>query len=86
MGCLRVSHSAAQAYEEHVVVIDADTIPKTTPVKFGDQVTADHLIENADEGEDAELPINTVAVVILDRATQWVAAYPQGDKDRRAHH
>ncbi len=62
------------------VVIDTDTIPRKTPVKFGGQVTADHLIKNDDEEEDSDIPINTVAEVMLDRATQWIAACPKASK------
>ena len=60
--------------------IDADDVPAGAPVEFGDQVAADHLTKNADEGVDAEIPINTVAVVMLDRATQWIAACPKASK------
>ena len=62
---------------EHVVVIDADAIPEDAPVKRGDQVKAYQFIRNADGGEDAGLPLNAVAVFLLDRATAWIAVYPK---------
>ena len=40
--CLRKSQGASQPEKEHVVVIDADAIPRANLAKFGDQVTADH--------------------------------------------
>ncbi len=53
-----------------VVVIDADTMPREAPAKLGD------LIKSDDEDVDSDIPINTVAVVMLDRATQWIALCP----------
>ena len=48
------------------------------PIKHGHQVTADHLVKSDDEEEeDSDIPINMVAVVMLARATQWIAAYPR---------
>ncbi len=57
------------------------TEAKKPPTKFGEQVTGDHFIKNgtddADEVEDPFFPVDTVAVVLYDRATRWLAVYPQ---------
>ena len=59
-----------------------DGPPKKPPVKFGEQVTGDHFIKNASSviEEDASFPIDTVAVVLCDRGTKWVAVYPKTTK------
>ncbi len=62
--------------EEHVVVIEPDTIPHEAPVKFGDQVTADNLIRNDDGVGDSGIRVDTVAVVLLDRGTKWIDVFP----------
>ena len=53
---------------------------KKPPTRFGEQVTGDHFIKNgtyeADE-EDPFFPVDTVAVVLYDRATKWLAVYPK---------
>ena len=61
-------------------MIDSDVIGPTIPVRFGAQVTADHLIKNDDGEEDDGIPIDTVAVVLLDRGTGWIDVYPKGSK------
>ena len=53
------------------------------PRKFGDQVTGDHFIKNGSgsvEEEDPNFPSDTVAVVLFDRATRWLAVYPKSTK------
>jgi len=51
--------------------------PEEGPKEFGEQVTADHIIVgDADKGRGGE----RAAVVVLDRATRWFAAYPVPDK------
>jgi hypothetical protein len=52
------------------------------PVKFGEQVTGDHFIKNASSAieEDANFPTDTVAVVLYDRGTKWLAVYPKTTK------
>ncbi len=55
------------------------------PVEFGDQVTGDQFIKNDlgqnGEEEDATVPPpRTLAVALLDRATQWIAVYPKATK------
>ena len=50
------------------------------PTKFGDQVTGYHFIKNGgvyDGVEDSYFPTDTVAVVLYDRATRWLAVYPK---------
>ena len=47
------------------------------PANFGDEVTADHIISWGDSiGIDGE----EYAVAILDRATNWIYAYPTATK------
>ena len=56
---------------------------KPPPAKFGEQVTRDHFIKNGRESaeeEDPNFPSDTVAVVLYDRATQWLAVYPKSAK------
>ena len=48
-------------------------------------MTGDHFIKNDavdtdDEEEDVNFPVNTVAVVLYDRATRWIAVYPKAAK------
>ena len=51
------------------------------PVKFGQQVTADHFICKDGAGDGDEFfPNATCALVILDRATDWVSCYPKATK------
>ena len=50
-------------------MIEPDAIEPTVLVKFGAQVTADHLIKNNDGEEDDGISADTVAVVLLDRGT-----------------
>ena len=50
------------------------------PTKFGEQVTGDHFIKNVGDFIDEEVPnfpADTVAVVLYDRATRWLAVYPK---------
>mgnify|MGYP000535709357 CR=1 FL=1 len=59
----------------------AETRPP--PTKFGEQVTGDHFIMNgtgSPDEEDLYFPSNTVAVVLYDRATKWIAVYPTSAK------
>ena len=59
-----------------------DDDARSPPTSFGEQVTGDHFIKNSlgDEDEDPNFPISTVAVVLFDRATKWLAAYPKATK------
>jgi hypothetical protein len=46
-------------------------------------VTGDHFIKNSSPSggqEDANFPIDTVAVVLYDRGTKWLAVYPNATK------
>ena len=54
---------------------------RSLPTKFGEQVTGDHFIKNLlYGGGDPNFPINTVAVALYDRATEWLASYPKATK------
>ncbi len=56
---------------------------KKAPAKFGEQVTGCHFIKNTSlsgDEEDPNLPIDTVAVVLYDRGTTWLAVYPKATK------
>ena len=55
---------------------------RAPPTKFGEQVTGDHFIKNSlgDDESDPDFPISTVAVVLYDRATKWLAPYPKATK------
>ncbi len=55
------------------------------PAMFGDQFSADHLIKNDDGEEGSDIPVDRVALVMLDRATGWIAILPNSVKDRWAH-
>ena len=49
---------------------------KVLPTKFGEKVTGDHFIKNVAgyaAQEDPNSPVDTVAVVLYDRATKWLA-------------
>ena len=35
------------------------------------------MIRSEDDAEDTDVPVDTVAVVFLDRATKWIAVYPK---------
>ncbi len=53
--------------------------PQADPAerRFGRQITADHaIIREADKGRDGEKYV----IVVLDRDTNWVQAYPVLDK------
>ena len=65
---------------EIVVVLEPDTATGKAPTRFGDQVAADQLIKNDGEKEEAGIPDDTVALVMLDRSTQWIAVYPKATK------
>ncbi len=61
-----------------------DEVARPPPTKFGEQVTGDHFIKERqgpddDEG-DPDFPCNTVAVVLYDRGTKWLAVYPKSTK------
>ena len=57
---------------------------KPLPTKFGEQVTGEHFIKGCsgreDEG-DPNFPCDTVAVVLYDRGTRFLAVYPKSAKD-----
>ncbi len=38
------------------------------------------MIKNDDGEEDDGIPVDTVAVVLLDRGTGWIALYPKASK------
>ncbi len=46
---------------------------------FGDHCTGDRLIKR-DTTDDDGLPVDTSALVLLDKATGWVAVYPKASK------
>ncbi len=51
------------------------------PAKLGEQVTGDHFIKGGrDEEEDPNFPCDTVAVVLYDRGTRFLAVYPKSAK------
>ena len=53
------------------------------PTKFGEQTTGDHLINRRKTNEwectvtEGEFPKATTAVVLYDRACDWVSCYPK---------
>ena len=47
------------------------------PVKLGDHCTGDHLIRRDTADEDDGTPVDTSALVMLDKATGWIAVYPK---------
>jgi hypothetical protein len=52
-------------------------LPGDAPPEFGDQVTADHLVVNDfDKGRGGE----RAAIVVYDRSSRWLSAYPVADK------
>ncbi len=54
---------------------------KPLPTKLGEQVTGDHFIKGGrDEEEDPNFPCDTVAVVLYDRGTRFLAVYPKSAK------
>ena len=59
-----------------------DALPP--PKNFGDQVTGDHFIKKGggdfDEADDPNFLADSVAVVLFDRATRWLAVYPKSTK------
>ena len=60
----------------------ADEGATPPPTKFGDQDTGDHFIKGGVvvDDEDPFFPTDTVAVVLYDRATRWLAVYPKATK------
>ena len=44
------------------------------------------MIRNEDDTEDTDVPVDTVAVVFLDRATKWIAVYHKVVKVRQTYH
>ena len=56
--------------------------PNPLPTKLGEQVTGDHFINGGREDEeDHNFPCDTVAVVLYDRGTRFLAVYPKSAKD-----
>ena len=41
------------------------------------------MIRSEDDIEDTDVPVDTVAAVFLDKATKWIAVYPESSK---SHH
>ena len=66
---LRQGKRPTHTEKENVVEIDPDAIELNIPVKLGAQVNMNHLIKNDDAEEDDDMPVDTVAVVLLDRGT-----------------
>ena len=65
-----------------------DEAAKKAPVKFGEQATGDHFINNSSlsgDEEDPNIPIDTVAVVFYVRDTQWLAVYTKATEQRLPH-
>ena len=59
---------------------------KPQPTKFGEQVTGNHFIKGGREDErDPHFPCDTVAVVLYDRGTRFLAVYPQVGQRHRQH-
>jgi hypothetical protein len=54
---LRQGALPTQAEKQKAVVINPDAIVPSNPVKFGAQVTADHLFKNDDGEEDDGIPV-----------------------------
>ena len=46
-------------------------------------MTGYHLIRNEYDAEDTDVPVDTVAAVFLDRATKWIAVYPNSSKSAK---
>ena len=61
-------------------MIDPDALGPQIPERFGAQITAARLIKHGDGEEGNGIPIDTVAVVLLDRGTGWIDVYPKGPK------
>ena len=81
MSALRQTYK--QAEEEHVATLVPDEAAKKAPVKFCEQVTGYHFIKDASRSDDEEgphFPIDTVAVVLSDRGTRWLAVYLEATK------
>ncbi len=66
--CARATVHRKQTWK-NVIAIETDATAEKAPAKFGDQVTGDRLIKNDDE-EDYGVPLDIVAVVLLDMATR----------------
>ena len=66
---------------QHVAAQSRAMDPADAPLQFGEQITADHAVFNeANRGLRGE----RAALIVLDRATQWIAGYPVGDKSANA--
>ena len=76
----RRTSNAPPRRKKKAVAIDSDAIVFRFPEAFGAQVTAGHLTKNDDGEEDDGIPVDTVAVVLLDRGTGWIALYPKASK------
>ncbi len=78
---LRESTGASQAEEEEGCSIRARHCTKEGSDRvYGGQATADHLIKNDGEKEDSDIPVDTVALAMLDRATHGIAVYSKATK------
>ena len=53
-------------------------LPTPIPTKFGEQVTGDTIIHNS--VEDRGVDGSRATIVLFDRGTKWIEAYPVGDK------
>ena len=56
-------------------------MPEKEPTKFGECVTADHLVTRSTEAKGINGETN--ALVIGDRATEWIFGYPVNSRSER---
>jgi hypothetical protein len=78
--CAKANVQRTSKRKKRAVAIGPDAIVFRIQDFFGAQVTADHLIKNDDGEEDDGIPVDTVAVVLLDRGKGWIALYPKASK------
>ena len=71
VGCIRTKMNAKPARKRSV---------KSEAKKFGDIVTADHLIPREGDYEGKGIDVHRVALVIKDHFSNWVDIYPAGGK------
>ena len=70
--------SCQRAKSQHKPARRRDKRDRPAPEVFGDEVTADHLIAQADD--DQGVHGEETAVVVMDRATRYLGVYPLGSK------
>ncbi len=54
------------------------------PVMFVDHCTGDHLVKRDTADDNDGLPVDTSALVMIDKATGWIAVYPAAAKSIEA--